>query len=403
MRALALAFFLAVSVLFAVAPTTANAAVVDATEDVYAFGDAAFLGSTGDQTLAAPIVGMTPTPSGAGYWLLARDGGIFTFGNAAFFGSTGALRLNQPVLGMAATRTGNGYWLVARDGGIFSFGDAIFHGSTGALRLNQPIVGMAPTPSGNGYWLVASDGGIFAFGDAVFHGSTGALRLVSPIVGMAAPPSGNGYWLAAADGGIFAFGGAGFYGSGAGTAPVNGVVDIASSSTGTGYWLAVNAPRAAPVPPPLPVGAVLAIGDSVMLGARPALLSAIPGILVDANVSRQFHDGPGVLRSYRDRGALPASLVVHLGTNGTVSAADLDAIMQVAAGRRVVFVNVRVPRSWEAQSNAAIAAGVARWPNARLADWHTVSARPGYLAGDGFHVTNAGAAAYAAMVRAALG
>ncbi|MHB1913032.1 MAG: hypothetical protein ACYCTI_13395 [Acidimicrobiales bacterium] len=38
---------------------------------------------------------------------------------------------------------GAGYWLVASDGGIFSYGDAPFPGSTGAIRLAQPIVGMA--------------------------------------------------------------------------------------------------------------------------------------------------------------------------------------------------------------------------------------------------------------------
>ena len=48
----------------------------------------------------------------------------------------------------AAHPSGPGYWLFGRDGGVFSFGDARFYGSTGALRLNQPIVGMAPTPSG---------------------------------------------------------------------------------------------------------------------------------------------------------------------------------------------------------------------------------------------------------------
>jgi hypothetical protein len=44
---------------------------------------------------------------------------------------------------MAGTPTGAGYWLVASDGGIFSFGDAKFYGSTGGMTLNKPIVGMA--------------------------------------------------------------------------------------------------------------------------------------------------------------------------------------------------------------------------------------------------------------------
>jgi hypothetical protein len=303
---------------------------------------------------------------------------------------------------MAPTVTGNGYWLVANDGGIFAFGDARFFGSTGGIRLNRPIVGMAPTVTGNGYWLVASDGGIFAFGDAGFFGSTGGIVLAQPIVGIAAHRGGAGYWMAAADGGIFAFGGAPFHGS-MGGADLGGkrVVGIDTTPSGAGYWMVSNG-ITPPAPPP-PGGSVLAIGDSVMLGARPALLGAVPGIRVDADVSRQFHHAPGVLAGYRDRGALGSAMVVHLGTNGTVNGADFDAIMNIAVGRRVVFVNVRVPRTWEAQSNAAITAGVARWPNAVLADWRAVSAQPGMLAPDGFHVTSAGAAAYAAMVRNALG
>ncbi|MGO9027038.1 MAG: beta strand repeat-containing protein [Acidimicrobiales bacterium] len=118
--------------------------------------------------LNEPVVGMAATPDGGGYWLVASDGGIFAFGDAAFHGSTGSLTLNQPIVGMAATPDGGGYWLVASDGGIFAFGDASFYGSTGSLTLNKPVVGMASTPDGRGYWLVASDGGIFALGDAGF-------------------------------------------------------------------------------------------------------------------------------------------------------------------------------------------------------------------------------------------
>ncbi len=35
-----------------------------------------------------PIVGMTPTPDGKGYWFVVSDGGIFAYGDATFYGST---------------------------------------------------------------------------------------------------------------------------------------------------------------------------------------------------------------------------------------------------------------------------------------------------------------------------
>ena len=82
-------------------------------------------------------------PGGAGYWLVAADGGIFAYGSTQFYGSAGAIHLNKPVVGMAATPDDRGYWLVASDGGVFTYGDAPFFGSTGGITLNKPIVGMS--------------------------------------------------------------------------------------------------------------------------------------------------------------------------------------------------------------------------------------------------------------------
>ncbi|MBE7191629.1 MAG: hypothetical protein INR66_04010 [Gordonia polyisoprenivorans] len=165
---------------------------------------ASWYGDASTLPLNRPIVGMSPTATGNGYWLVASDGGIFTYGDATFFGSTGNLRLNKPIVGMSVTPTGRGYWLVASDGGIFSFGDAAFYGSTGDIRLNRPITGMTTTTSGNGYWMVADDGGIFTFGDAAFRGSTGDRRLPAPIAGMI--PNGGGYTLFGQDGSLYPFG-----------------------------------------------------------------------------------------------------------------------------------------------------------------------------------------------------
>jgi hypothetical protein len=253
------------------APDPAGYWIVGTDGGVYAYGAAAFKGSTGALKLNKPMVGMAPTPSGQGYWLVASDGGIFSFGDASFRGSTGAMQLNKPIVGMASTPSGKGYWLVASDGGIFAFGDAGFRGSTGAMQLNRPIVGMAPTHTGQGYWLVASDGGIFAFGDATFAGSTGNLKLVRPITGMAAAPSGRGYWMTASDGGVFAFGDARFFGAArdriASPEAGRGVVAIVPTRSGAGYWQVAAS------------GKVFAFGDAAAnLGAPTGARSAIVGM-----------------------------------------------------------------------------------------------------------------------------
>jgi hypothetical protein len=72
---------------------------------------------------------------------------------------------------MAATPSGRGYWLVARDGGVFSFGDARFFGSVASSPLARPVVAMAASASGQGYWLLTGAGGVFGFGDATSFGN----------------------------------------------------------------------------------------------------------------------------------------------------------------------------------------------------------------------------------------
>ena len=219
-------------------------------------GDATFYGSAAGKPHDA-IVGMAITPTGHGYWLVDRKGAIFHFGNAPARGSMAGRPLTHPIVGMAATPDGQGYWLVASDGGIFAF-HAPFRGSTGNIRLNKPIVGMAATPDGSGYWLVASDGGIFAF-HAPFRGSTGNIRLNQPIVGMAAAPSGSAYTMVAADGGVFRFGSSPFYGSAVGACPGGPAIGVTMSPGATGYWIgfsdartfAFSPSQAAPKCPPV--------------------------------------------------------------------------------------------------------------------------------------------------------
>jgi hypothetical protein len=166
---------------------------------------------------------------------------------------------------------------------------------------------------------------------------------------------------------------------------------------------------AAPEPPPpprggsrqpavrAPAGGVLAVGDSVMLGASVALQQASPGISVDAAVSRQFATGIDILQAARDNGRLPGTVVVHLGTNGPIDGASCDALMDVLAGRRVVLVTLHVPRSWEAGNNAVLRDCAIRH-GAGIADWSSVAAGADFLAGDGYHLNSEGAQAYAGLV-----
>ncbi|MEO8457406.1 MAG: acyltransferase family protein [Chloroflexota bacterium] len=155
-------------------------------------------------------------------------------------------------------------------------------------------------------------------------------------------------------------------------------------------------------PPPLasPPSRVLALGDSVMLGAAPEMAAAIPNLEIDAAVSRQVAAGIDLLAARRDAGTLGDVVIIHLGTNGTFTPAQFDQIMDILSGvQRVVFVNLKVPRDWEDSDNSVIADGVARYPNAVLADWFTVAkAHPEFFYEDDIHLKPDGANFYAQMI-----
>lgn len=155
---------------------------------------------------------------------------------------------------------------------------------------------------------------------------------------------------------------------------------------------------------PVEAGSVIAIGDSVMLGAVPALQAAIDGIQVDAAVSRQVSNGISLLQSLRGEGVSGDVIVIGLGSNGTFTGGQFDQIMSVLSDvPRVVFVNVKVPRSWEQPNDSVIASGVQRYPSTRLVDWYDASVdHPEYFYADQYHVRPDGAATYASMIAAAV-
>jgi hypothetical protein len=134
-------------------------------------------------------------------------------------------------------------------------------------------------------------------------------------------------------------------------------------------------------------GWAAAIGDSVMLGCRDEIEKRLGVDIVDATVSRQFLAAPDLVRSLIDRPEPPELIIIGLGTNGPVQARHFDEVMEIAADVPLVaFVNVRVPRSWEATSNTEIAEGVARYANAVLVDWYSVTKdRDDLFAADGVH------------------
>jgi peptidoglycan/LPS O-acetylase OafA/YrhL len=148
---------------------------------------------------------------------------------------------------------------------------------------------------------------------------------------------------------------------------------------------------------------ISAFGDSVMLGAKQWLDRWFPGGTLDAIEGRQpdpiLHD----VEQDAASGRLNPLVVISVGDNGLIDPDALRrALQQLGHVPRVVVVNNRVGRAWEAPNNRTIARVVPEFDNARILDWHALSAsHAAWFYDDGIHLTPVGAAAYTRLIATA--
>jgi peptidoglycan/LPS O-acetylase OafA/YrhL len=149
---------------------------------------------------------------------------------------------------------------------------------------------------------------------------------------------------------------------------------------------------------------VTAIGDSVMLAAAQEVHSVLPGVYIDAQVSRQMAAGLAEVSSLATEGLLRRVVIVGLGTNGTVTSGQIrDLLAEIGPSRKLVLVNTYEARPWEHADNSVIGAAARRYPNVVLANWHaTIAHRASLLWEDGVHPRPSGARLYARVVAAAV-
>jgi hypothetical protein len=187
-------------------------------------------------------------------------------------------------------------------------------------------------------------------------------------------------------------------GTGASSSPASG----AEPEAPTGSPSASAPAASSPVTPatPRPHGSILAFGESVMIQGAQALAKDLGPVRVDAAVGRHVGEGVEILEHRAASDELASTVIVQLGNNGPFRAGQFDAAMDALKDvPLVVWVNVRVPRDWEAHNNRVIASGVARYPNARLVDWYTATAdRPDLFWKDGYHPRPDGAKLYADLI-----
>jgi hypothetical protein len=153
----------------------------------------------------------------------------------------------------------------------------------------------------------------------------------------------------------------------------------------------------------------------LMIGAAPraadagcgsTLIYAAPllgrlGVEANAKGCRQFADGVRLLQARRRAGSLPAVVVLALGANGPIPEAWMTRALAVLGPRRILLV---VTARHSDARNRVLRAVARRYPDrVLLVDWVAAStAHPAWFGGDGLHVNQTGAAAYAQLIHRAL-
>ncbi|MFD5213488.1 acyltransferase family protein [Microbacterium sp. NPDC058345] len=159
----------------------------------------------------------------------------------------------------------------------------------------------------------------------------------------------------------------------------------------------------APVPTPEQVTGeqVIAVGDSVMLASAPALYERLPGIAVDAKVSRSIWAGADIVDGLAASGSLRDHVVIALGTNGPVDRRVLAHIADtVGHDRDLILVNAYAPREWIDGVNRDLAAFARGRTGVVVADWSKAIAKHReLLAGDQIHPRSAGGTIFADVVQ----
>ncbi len=153
------------------------------------------------------------------------------------------------------------------------------------------------------------------------------------------------------------------------------------------------------IPPTVAGFPLVALGDSVMLGAAEELQAR--GFQVDAQQSRQMNAFVPTMQTLKDNGTYGSVVVVHLGTNGGFSQETLDAMLATVADVPVVLLLTgRADRGWIAGNNDKLRAVPATHPNVTVVDWEVLSAtcEGRCFYDDGIHLTQSGQDFYADII-----
>lgn len=148
------------------------------------------------------------------------------------------------------------------------------------------------------------------------------------------------------------------------------------------------------------------VGDSVMLGAAPELMEAIPDGVIDAKESRQARDGIEILEGLKKENKLGSTVVIELGTNCYFSSTTGQEIIDyLGKDTKIYWVTVYGKYLQDQERTNSVIRQLARDnKNVDVIAWDELAAaNSDWFYNDGIHLNGEGRSGYAKMICDALG
>lgn len=138
---------------------------------------------------------------------------------------------------------------------------------------------------------------------------------------------------------------------------------------------------------------VVAVGDSIMLGALDNLYTKFPNGYFDAETSRTAWVANDVLQNLKNNNMLNGPVILNLGSNGDCPLWCKLEILETCGSQDVFWVNV--VNDYEVHVNSTLEQFAKEHENVHIIDWNSISSgHYEYFVADRIHLTETGKKAY---------
>lgn len=140
-----------------------------------------------------------------------------------------------------------------------------------------------------------------------------------------------------------------------------------------------------------------AIGDSVLVDGSEDLQDLVPNAYVSAAVGRQIWQAPGIIKSLAKKGQLSDTVVINLGTNGTLDTPNVNKVLKaIGSKRQIYWITAHVPtKNWQTSVNETIHSLAKKHKNVHVVDWYSYSKdHPEWFSKDSVHPNTDGNAQF---------